>query len=184
MSSKDDAIVLHLRAYGDVDGIVSLFCRAHGRVAVYARGVRSAKRQNAPPFQPLYEVRLELDRKQGSELYSARAVDLMNPHAALQTDLGRLAAANVVLELAREMYQEGQSDPLVFEQISHTLTELEQREPFEVLDDFEHGLLAALGYQQEESGDDARARFHERTRIFTKLRGKELPARAFLRSVQ
>jgi DNA repair protein RecO len=180
---KDEAIVLHARAYGDADAIVSLFAKVHGRVAVYGRGVRSAKRQNAPPLLPLYEVRLELDRKQGSDLYSARAVDLVNPHAVLQTDLVRLGAANCVLELAREMFQEGQTDELVFERLRVTLTELERGVAIDVLDDFEHELLAALGYQQEEAGDDARARFHERTRIFTRLHGRELPARAFFRDV-
>ena len=77
MNGKDDAVVLHVRPYGDADGIVSLFCRRHGRIAVYGRGVRSSKRQNAPPLLPLYEVRLELSKKATSDLYSARAVDLV-----------------------------------------------------------------------------------------------------------
>lgn len=182
-SAKDDAVVLHARPYGDADAIVSLFCRQHGRVAVYGRGVRSSKRQNAPPLLPLYEVRLELTKKGTGDLYSARAVDLVNAHSALHTDLVRLAAANVIVELVREMYPEGQDDPLVYTRLCETLSELERGAPLEVLDGFEHELLAALGYQQEEEGEDPRARFSERTRIFAQLRGRDLPARGFLRSV-
>ena len=183
---KDDAVVLHARPYGDVDAIVALFARSHGRISVYGRGVRSSKRQSAPPLAPLYEVRLELARKSG-DLFSARAVDLVNAHAALQTDLVRLGAANVVVEIVREMYQEGQSDPLVYARLCDTLTALERGVPLEVLDDFEHELLAALGYQQEEEGADPLARFRQRTEIFGRVigtqRGRDLPARAFLLSV-
>jgi DNA repair protein RecO len=177
---KDDAVVLHTRAYAEVDAIVALFARAHGRLAVYGRGVRSPKRQNAPPLAPLYEVRLELFKKGQGDLYSARAVDLVNAHASLQTDLVRLSAANVVLELVREMFHEGQHDEAVYDALRGTLSDLEHEPPLAVLDAFEPSLLSALGYAQEARGDDPLARFKQRTAIFSRVRGRELPARAFL----
>ncbi len=50
------AFVLHSRPYRDSSAIVELFTQSHGRVAVVARGVKSAKcryRGILQPFQPL-----------------------------------------------------------------------------------------------------------------------------------
>ncbi len=182
-ADKDEAIVLHSRAYAEVDAIISLFARKHGRISVYARGARSSKRKNAPPFAPLWEVTLELHKKAGSTLYSPRAVSLTSAHDPLMRDLMRLAAANCAIELARELFEEGQSDADVYERLREVLTVLETQPPLETMDDFEHELLAALGYQQQEVGESPAARFRSRTAIFEHIRGRSLPARAFLASL-
>ena len=95
-------------------------------------------------------------------------------------DLMRLAAANCAVELARELFEEGQSDPDVYDRLREVLRALEAEPPLETLDDFEHELLAALGYHQQEAGETAQARFRSRTQIFENIRGRALPARAFL----
>jgi DNA repair protein RecO len=180
---KDEAIVLHSRAYAEVDAIISLFARKHGRISVYARGARSSKRKNAPPFAPLWEITLELHKKTGSTLYAPRAVSLTSAHDPLMRDLMRLAAANCAVELVRELFEEGQSDSDVYDRLREVLCVLESAPPLETMDDFEHELLAALGYQQQEAGASPAARFRARTAIFEHIRGRTLPARAFLTSL-
>ncbi len=52
----EPAFVLHHRAWRDTSRILDVFSRDHGRVALFARGVRGPKARLAPvlqPFQPL-----------------------------------------------------------------------------------------------------------------------------------
>ncbi len=180
---RDEAVVLHVRPYGESDAIVALFARAHGRISLFARGVRSAKRKRTAPLQPAYVISLELARKPNAELYTARAVDVLRRHEPLSHDLTRLAAAHVLLEDCRELFHEGDADAAVYEQLRAALAALETDPPLEVVNGFEHGLIDALGYGGQTESGAGIALFRRRTQSFEQLRGRHLPAREFLSSL-
>jgi DNA repair protein RecO (recombination protein O) len=178
--SRDEAVVLHARPYGDHDAVVSLFSRDHGRVSVFARGARAQKKKGSMLVPP-HVVTLELSRRPSTELFSARAVEIETPHARLSTDLLRVSAANVLLEDCRELFADGEGDRVVYEALKASLDALESASVLDVITAFEGALSRALG-MGDVSGEP-RIVFAQRTRIFSSLRGRDLPARAFFVSM-
>jgi DNA repair protein RecO (recombination protein O) len=183
-SERDTAVVLHVRAYGDRDAIVSLLTRRHGRVTIFARGQRGEKRNANPPFCPAYELSLELRRRVGSELHVASAIDLVNPHLGLGERLDAFAGASVLLEDCRELLAEGDADEAVYTLLCAALGALEKgrRSPAAVVRDFEQALIGELGYEQPEEAD-GEAAFDQHTQLFERLLGRRLKARAFFLEV-
>jgi DNA repair protein RecO len=144
VEARDEAVVLHVRAYGDSDAIVALFARAHGKVSVFMRGLRSAKRKES--LRPLYEIALELRARAGSELYTAGALDVVRPHLRLSEELVRLAAANAVLEAYRDLFHDGDADAGAYALLIETLSSLERDPPFATLARCAERLAAHIGY--------------------------------------
>lgn len=179
---RELAVVLHVRAYGDSDAIISLFTRAHGRVAIFARGYKSPKK-GSTPLRPTYEVSLELGRRAGSDLFTAQAIDLINPHLALSEQLVPLAAATVVLEDCRELFEEGDAEPAAFDLLCEALTQLEREPSLVVLAGFESRLLELIGYRDDTVGAPpgaSLAGFTHRGQVLERVSGRRLKARAFL----
>lgn len=142
---RDEAVVLHVRPYGDSDAIVTLFAQLHGKVALYMRGLRSAKRKQS--LRPMYELSLELHRRPGSELFVPQALDVVRPHLRLSEDLVRLAAANAVLEAYRDLFHEGDPDANAYVLLVETLQMLESEPPREILASALERLAAHVGYE-------------------------------------
>ena len=142
---QEDAVVLHVRAYGDSDAIVTLFAAAHGKVSVFMRGLRSAKRKQS--LRPLYELRLELHKKPGSDLFTAQALDIVKPHLRLSEELVRLAAANALLEAFRDLFHEGDADANAYALLVETLAALETQPTLPTLAGAIDRLAAHIGYE-------------------------------------
>jgi DNA repair protein RecO (recombination protein O) len=139
----EPAYVLHSRPFRETSLIVDAFTREHGRVAVVARGARSARsrwRNVLQPFRPLL-----LSWNQKSDLGTLTAVDQVASPPALQ---GQSLYCGLYLnELLMRLLHRGDPHDEVFERYRLMLSELASEVPPQpLLRIFEKHLLEAIGY--------------------------------------
>jgi DNA repair protein RecO (recombination protein O) len=139
----EPAYVLHSRPFRETSMIVEAFTRAHGRVAVVARGAKSARsrwRNVLQPFRPLL-----LSWNQKSELGTLTAADQVASPPALQGQ--SLYCGIYVNELLMRLLHRGDPHIEVFERYRQLLSELAaDSSPQPILRVFEKHLLEAIGY--------------------------------------
>ncbi|MDX2429112.1 MAG: DNA repair protein RecO [Xanthomonadales bacterium] len=139
----EPAYVLHSRSFRETSLIVEAFTREYGRVAVVARGVKSARsrrRNILQPFRPLL-----LSWYQKSDLGTLTAADQVASPPALQ---GQALYCGLYLnELLMRLLHRGDPHIEVFERYRQVLSELaSDASPQPILRLFEKHLLEAIGY--------------------------------------
>lgn len=142
---RQQAFVLHERAYRETSALIELFTREHGRVGLVARGLRAAKprfsRGTLRAFQPL-----ECSWLQQNELGQLLAVEA----AGLPVTLSgmRLQAALYVNELLMRLLARQDPHPDLFDGYAQMLILLpEDKDALAfMLRRFELRVLAELGY--------------------------------------
>lgn len=139
----EPAYILHSRSFRETSLIVEAFTREHGRVAVVARGAKSARsrwRNVLQPFRPLL-----LSWNQKSELGTLTAVDQVASPPALVAQ--SLYCGLYLNELLMRLLHRGDPHAEVFERYRHVLSELASEAPPQpLLRVFEKHLLEAIGY--------------------------------------
>lgn len=140
------AYVLHHRPYRDTSRILELFTRDHGRVSVFARGARSARKAGASlvsVLQPFNRVLVSWSgRGEAGQLTGA---EFDGAVAALPPD--RLVSGFYLNELLLKLFVRHDSHPDVFDLYSSTIETLKHAaDPLAPLRIFEKRLLEALGY--------------------------------------
>jgi DNA repair protein RecO (recombination protein O) len=140
------AFVLHHRPYRDTSRILELFTRDHGRVAVFARGARGARKAAASlistlqPFNRLlvsWSGRGEAGQLTGAEFDGAMSV--------LPPD--RSVSGFYLNELLLKLFARHDSHPDVFDLYARTIDSLKHAtDALPALRIFEKRLLDALGY--------------------------------------
>jgi DNA repair protein RecO (recombination protein O) len=150
------AYVLHSRSFRETSLIVEAFTREHGRVAVVARGAKSARsrwRNILQPFRPLL-----ISWNQKSDLGTLTAADQVASPPALQGQ--SLYCGMYLNELLMRLLHRGDPHAEVFERYRHALSELATDAPPQpLLRVFEKHLLEAIGYamlldREYQSGQD------------------------------
>jgi DNA repair protein RecO (recombination protein O) len=144
------AFVLHRRAWQDNGSVIELFTPGHGRLSVFARGVRGAHAKLAgvlQPFVPLlvsWAGRGESPRLTGAEPdHAAAACGVLPPD--------RLMSAWYCSELVLSLTARHDPQPALFACYAGALAGLRQEESHErVLRLFEKRLLEQLGYGLED----------------------------------
>jgi len=139
----EPAYVLHSRSFRETSLIVEAFTREYGRVAVVARGAKSARsrwRNVLQPFRPLL-----LSWSQKSDLGTLTAADQVASPPALQ---GQSLYCGLYLnELLMRLLHRGDPHAEVFEGYRHALSSLASEAPPQpLLRVFEKHLLEAIGY--------------------------------------
>ncbi|MCP4046515.1 MAG: DNA repair protein RecO [Gammaproteobacteria bacterium] len=139
----EPAYVLHSRPFRETSLIVEAFTREYGRIAVVARGAKSARsrwRNVLQPFRPLL-----LSWNQKSDLGTLTAADQVASPPALQ---GQSLYCGIYLnELLMRLSHRGDPHIEVFERYRHVLSELaSELPPQPLLRVFEKHLLEAIGY--------------------------------------
>lgn len=139
----EPAYVLHSRPFRETSLIVEAFTREHGRVAVVARGAKSARsrwRNILQPFRPLL-----ISWSQKSDLGTLTAADQVASPPALQ---GQSLYCGLYLnELLMRLLHRGDPHAEVFESYRYVLSELASEAPPQpLLRVFEKHLLEAIGY--------------------------------------
>jgi len=139
----EPAYVLHSRSFRETSLIVEAFTREHGRVAVVARGAKSARsrwRNILQPFRPLL-----ISWNQKSDLGTLTAADQVASPPAMQ---GQSLYCGLYLnELLMRLLHRGDPHAEVFERYRHMLAELASEAPPQpLLRIFEKHLLEAIGY--------------------------------------
>jgi DNA repair protein RecO (recombination protein O) len=145
---RTPAIVLQARELGEADRIFVVFTPGHGKISVIAKGIRRARSRFGPHLDYFSEVVLNLTR--GRDLDVVTGVEPTSQHPRLREDLSAYAYAAHFAELVRDLTQERQEHPGVYELLGSSLALLDQGvEPWHVARHFEFRLLVALGYQPE-----------------------------------
>ncbi len=99
------ALVLGVVDTRDTDRVVTLLTEGFGRVSAWAAGARRSRRRFAGALEPftLLDVRLREGR---GELWFLESCAIVEPHAGIRDDLGRIAHAGHAAELCRELSRE------------------------------------------------------------------------------
>ena len=139
----EPAYVLHSRSFRETSLIVEAFTREYGRVAVVARGVKSARSRRRNILQPFRPLLLSWNQK--SDLGTLTAADQVASPPALQ---GQALYCGLYLnELLMRLLHRGDPHIEVFERYRQVLSELaSDASPQPILRLFEKHLLEAIGY--------------------------------------
>ena len=141
------AIVLRAVNYGEADRIVTLFGRDTGRLSALARGARKSQRRFAGGLSLCALGSAAVRERPGSELATLERFDATASHAALGSDVARMAHAAYAAELVGKLCAPRQVEPAVFDWLSLFLGLLDgDGASAERLRVFEIGLLSGLGF--------------------------------------
>jgi DNA repair protein RecO (recombination protein O) len=137
------AFILHHRPYRDTSRILEVTTREHGRLTLFARGVRGPKAKLASILQPFQLLLLSWSgRGEAAQLTGAERAD-----PAVPVPTGSLMSAFYLNELLIKLTTRHDPIPQLFDDYHATLERLRQGLPLEpVLRLFEKRLLEALGY--------------------------------------
>lgn len=140
------AYVLHHRPYRDTSRILELFTRDHGRISVFARGARGARKAGASLASVLQPFsRLLVSWSGTGEAGQLVAAEFDGAVAALPPD--RLVSGFYLNELLLKLFARHDSHPDVFALYGATLDSLKtDPDGVRALRLFEKRLLDALGY--------------------------------------
>ena len=144
------AVVIHARAFGESDKIVTFLTRDLGKIAGIAKGAKRSKRRFVNVLEPFTHVEVTLRLRSASDLAFVQACELRDAPIAVARDLVRFAYASYVLELTDRMVREREAGPETYELVRDALAVLEHgdAEPG-VLRAFELQLLALTGYEPQ-----------------------------------
>jgi DNA repair protein RecO (recombination protein O) len=145
---RTPAIVLQARELGEADRIFVVFTLVQGKTSVICKGARRAKSKLGPHLDYFSDVVLDLSR--GRDLDVVTGVQPVDQHPNLRQDLVAYTYAGHFAELVRDLTQERQEHPGVFELLGSSLALLDDGiDPWHVARHFELRLLEALGYRPE-----------------------------------
>lgn len=139
---QSPAYVLHRRAYRETSALVDIFTPEHGRLTVIARGVRQSKSSRAGLLQPFTPLWVSWVGR--GELMTLTDVELRLSVPALKGEA--LFSGFYLNELLMALLERFDPHPGLFTCYEATLQGLYRDEFASVLREFEHDLLAELGY--------------------------------------
>lgn len=147
------AHVLHQRPWGDSGRIYELLTPAHGRLSVFARGVRGAQARLAGVLQPFVPLLVSWAGRGESPRLTGAEIDPDGGHrAALSGD--RLLSGWYLSELVLSLTVRHDPQPELYAHYAAGIRALAGAEPQErVLRRFEKQLLDVLGYGLPELAD-------------------------------
>jgi DNA repair protein RecO (recombination protein O) len=153
-----EGYVLHHRPYRDTSRIVEVFTREHGRLTLFARGVRGPKSQLAPVLQPFRRLLLSfvLGRGDAAQLTAAELADAAAPTPRAEV----LMSAYYLSELLLKLTERLDAQPALYEAYSQALQRLGEPGPeAPVLREFEMQLLQCCGYGIDFAGLEPARRY-------------------------
>jgi DNA repair protein RecO (recombination protein O) len=140
-------LVLHTRAFGESDRIVTLLTEHFGKLAGIAKGARNSRRRFAGTLEPFVQVRVVFRQRSETTLAFLERCEFLNVFARFTEDLGLFGAGSYVLELTDRMVLGREAGPNVFRLVRQVFELLDGGTPPDpVLRAFELHLLAITGY--------------------------------------
>lgn len=146
MENKFNALSLKSVDYAESDKIVTLLTLERGRIAVKARGVRTAKAKLRYAVSPLCFGTYIIADRNGKGIITA--CDVIDSFDCVAADLVKYYVAAIILECADKFSEDDTPDKELFFLIIGALKELcyGNAEPWRVGLTFLAGLLKKLGY--------------------------------------
>src|SRR5579885_3032608 len=137
------AYVLHHRPYRDTSRIVELFTRDHGRLTVFARGVRGGKSGWAAALQSFQPLLASWSGK--GEAGQLTGAELVGEPTTLASS--RLMSGFYLNELLLKLLHNHDPHPDIYQLYDQTMTTLKsEADQLVALRLFEKNLLNALGF--------------------------------------
>jgi DNA repair protein RecO (recombination protein O) len=121
---ETDAIVLHVFDYSETSRILRLATRDAGLQSVLARGARRSKSRFGSALDLFAEGAAQLHLKEGRDLQTLSAFDVMRSHAELAEDMGRFAGASALAELVLRFSGADDVSVTLFDVLSDALSRL------------------------------------------------------------
>ena len=143
---RDDAVVLRTYKSGESDRVVVLWTREHGKVRVFAKGVRKTTSRLGGTLEALAYVRVDLVQTRG-DFYVAKHVSHLEHLATLRASYDRINAGYAVVEVVDAIPSDDVADEGIFELLGRVLLTLDNEmfEPALVPASFYFKLLALDG---------------------------------------
>jgi DNA repair protein RecO (recombination protein O) len=137
------AYLLHHMAWRDTSRILEFFTREHGRVSLFARGVRSQRSELRAVLQPFQRVLVSWSGR--GEAGNLGTAEFDGPPTGLPA--GRLMSGFYLNELLMKLLARNDSHPELFDQYEAALTGLRTAaSEARTLRVFEKRLLEVIGY--------------------------------------
>ncbi len=149
MIVRTEAIVLRSLDYRETSQIVTLYTEAFGKLAVIAKGSRSAKSTFGSGLQPMSHIEALLYHKPGREIQTLKEVSHVQPHLRLGRQLDKLAIGQRMVEFVNALVQPDEQNPQVFSLLAGSLALLDAAEERSenLLLFFQLRLAGILGFQ-------------------------------------
>jgi len=123
---RDEGVVLRTIRLGEADRIVTMITKGHGKVRAVAKGVRRTKSKFGGRLEPLSHVAMLC--WQGRELDIVNQAEVTDTFRVVREDLGRVAKAYTVLEVADQISQERHANPRLYDMVVGALRALDARD--------------------------------------------------------
>lgn len=124
-SEKTDAIILRLVRFSESSAVVTMFTREHGKIAALARGAYRPKSAFEGALDLGSHCSVVFISKSSDALDLLTEAKLQRRFRSAQRSLLRLNLGYFVLELVRELTEDGQPVSGLFELVQGTLTALD-----------------------------------------------------------
>ena len=124
---QDDAVVLRTFKSGEADRVVVLWTREHGKVRVFAKGVRKTTSKLGGTLEALAYVRVDLAETRG-DFYVARHVSHREHLSTLRSSYERINAGYAVVEVVDAIPSDDVADEGIFDLLTRVLTTLDHAE--------------------------------------------------------
>ena len=143
---RDDAVVLRTYKSGESDRVAVLWTRHHGKVRVFAKGIRKTSSRLGGNLETLAYVDVDLVKTRG-DFYVARHVAHRERLTTLRSSYGRINAGYAVVEVVDAIPSDDVADEGIFDLVARVLLTLddERFDPALVPTSFYFKLLAHDG---------------------------------------
>ena len=141
---KDTAFVVRRINSGEKDRFITLFTKEHGKIEVFAKGVRALTSRRSPSLEPLNLIHFQAVRSHTN--YVLTEVQLINSATILKENLENLKLAFLVCELIDKLTRSWQKHEDVFLLMEQVLTACEGGVKHDLFREFQVQMLSALGF--------------------------------------
>ncbi len=124
---QDDAVVLRTYKSGESDRVVVLWTRQHGKVRVFAKGIRKTTSRLGGTLEALAYVRVNLAETRG-DFYVARHVAHLEHLSTLRSSYDRINAGYAVVEVVDAIPSDDVADEGIFDLLVRVLLTLDNEE--------------------------------------------------------
>ena len=95
----DEAFVISASDWHETSRIIRCFARAHGRIAIVAKGIRKPKSRIGSTFETFSRVQIVFYFRIGAEIFTLKEAETVEYVPELRTDLRRFAIASFYFEI-------------------------------------------------------------------------------------
>lgn len=112
---------MHGIKYGDSGKIVTVYTEVFGRCSFILQGIHAKKSASkANLLQPLFQLEMEVDHRQGRELQHARELKIVHPYQSIPYDVVKSSQAIFLAEVLYKVLKEEEPRPELFQFLSHS----------------------------------------------------------------